>query len=462
MYTTMPEMLDSVHKWNVAVTLAEENRLSVLLRKEHHSARWGVIFPAAIAIKINGENLTTYYALTIVFFTLAFTIFIGFARTILKPTLLIVFAVLLYFEPMMFRASTQLQPMVFALTYLGIALWGSTKFLANHQVRYLLLAALFAFCAYGAKETYLFFAVGLFGFLVWKGNIRAGAWFSIFLLIFFAVETMVFNLISGELVFGRIQHLSGGSHLSQMSGQKPVDLYQFITARWIKLPILDKLFSSVTVVYIAYLIFSRRLGQLHPFALGIILMAVSYSLLVTIIPLQVNPLIPLQPFKVEYLAIAMPLMVFITSLALNEIVSLASPGRNSQVSLAASIIAIVFLVFATTNESPFKYKLKTPLLTTIHPSKEYMFWKYNNINNSLWSGKGICSRRTKTLYLTLNIISNYLNHDNISEYLETSKFGSIRILHVVGMEPEKIKTFSPARNLFRQISKAQCIEIYGK
>jgi len=130
-----------------------------------------------------------------------------------------------------------------------------------------------------------------------------------------AGETWFFNVVSGDLRYGRIEFLSGGKHMLKMMDRDPTTVFSLVTHRWFSLPFYDKTIALVSGVYIIWVITTKRLSSLHTVSAGIILVASSYSLLISIIPSSIDPLIPLQPLKIKYLTPVLPFLVYIAFLA---------------------------------------------------------------------------------------------------------------------------------------------------
>ncbi len=445
-------MHDVRKKWVVADNIAETNDLTQLLSIDHHSSRWALILPTALAIKINGKNLITYFGLVLLLFSFIFVMLLSIAREDVNPKLLGVFAVLLFYEPMFFRASTQLQPFVFGLFYLLTALWAMCRYIERDQYFYIFLSAAMVFLAYGTKESYLFFAAGLGLLLFLKSGFRATLGFCAILLVLFGLETWMFNYLSGDLTFGRIEFLSGGKHQEKMPGRETYGLLGYFTHRWELLTGFNKIVTAIAAGYLVFLVWTKRLGKLHPLTLGIILMAISYAILLTVLPMSINPLIPLQPQKVKYLTPLMPFVIFTVMLAISYGISCLTSSRQGLALVSVNVVAFVFLAYSVIYESPFKYKFKF----TEHPTKAAMLWGYGDLNQSLLDGYGVCEQKFKSLVRIKNTIRNYMNENNIVDQLRVSNMGNVRVLHHISYDVDKLIGFIPHKELNKKISWEQC------
>ena len=451
-YTTLPEMHDARKKWDVANEFVQSGDPNLLLKSEHHSSRWGVMIPTVIALKINGNNLITYYSLCLLMYAVFFSMMLQFARRDIPFELLGVFAVLLFYEPMFFRASVQLQPFVFGMFYLALALWALVRFLDSARPSMLILSALMSFFAYGTKETYLLFVVGLCLLLLWKSGIRHTIYYCLVLLALFALETLIFNTLSGYLTFGRIEFLSESKHMDKMPGREMDGVVDYLTRRWILLPPFDKVVSVIAAGTVVYLVATRNLGKLHPATIGIVLMAVSYSLLVTLFPLSIDPLVPIQPLKVKYLTPLMPLVVFVVVLGVSFAVNRAPRPMRKSLVLSLNLMALVFLAWSVIFESPFKYQFRHKQ----YPAKDALLWKYDELKESLRAGYGVCARKAIPVIKVQNMIRNYMNQDGIIEEIELSRTGQYKILRLRNLDPAKLPGYFHHSDLEHPIKLEDC------
>ena len=471
-YTTLPEMHDSKKKWRVASMIVESGDPTLLLSSDHHSSRWGVMIPTIMALKINGKNLISYYSLTLLFYAVLFSILVLYGRNDLEPGLVLPFAVLLFYEPMFFRASSQIQPFVFGVLYLSLALWAISRYISSKWFGYLVLSSFFAFCAYGTKETYLFFFPGLFLLLLIRTDLKVCIQYGFLLLLFLAVETLVFNYLSGQLVLGRIEYLTSGKHLSKMTQETQLLYQEFDLKQWNLSPLSDKVSelllrrwkllpgSSLVLVIVSwgffiYIAVKGKLHEIGSFSLGIILMLVSYSVFISIVPSSIDPLTPLQPLKEKYLTPIMPYAVFVFALSISYGISLVRAGTRKSIVRGLNLFALVFLVYSVVFESPLTYTFKSQ----VYPEKSAMLWKYNDLNNALLSGHGVCEQKSMMLVKIRNLIRNYMNENNIVDELTVSKLGNTRVLHLEEFNVDDLTGYIPHRNLDQVVTKEACMKM---
>jgi len=471
-YTTLPEMHDSKKKWRIASLIVETNDPKLLLSSDHHSSRWGVMIPTIIALKINGKNLVTYYSLTLFAYAVLFSILLVCARKDLQPGLALPFAVLLFYEPMFFRASTQIQPFVFGVFYLTLALWAISRYINSRWFGYLIISSFLAFCAYGTKETYLFFFPGLFLLLLIRIDLKTCVQYGLLLFTFLAIETLIFNYLSGQLILGRIEFLTSGKHLSKMTQETELLYRDFDVKQWNLLPVPDKISellfrrwkllpqSSLIFViaswgFLAYLVATRKLHEISNFSLGIILLLASYSLLISVIPSSIHHLTPLQPLKEKYLTPIMPFAVYGFVLSMSYGVSLTRTGAKKFLVRGLNILALVFLVYSMVFESPLTYTFKS----RVYPEKSAMLWNYRDLNSALLSGHGVCEQKTMMLLMIRNMIRNYMNENNMVEELTVSKLGNARVLHLDKFTVDDLTGFIPHRNLSQTITREACMRM---
>ncbi len=427
-YTSHPELGgDAKRKWITSVLLSENNDPGVLLDDWHHSARWGVVGPVALVNELKGASLFNYYFTPLIFYAFLFAMIMVFAYQSIPISLIGIFAVLLFYEPMFFRASSQLQPYVFGLTYVVSALWLTNKYLSSDKIGFLVLAAVFAFLAYGAKETYIFFYPGVFLFLWIRKGFVVTMTFGFMLLFLLAGETLFFNAISGELNFGRIQYLSEGKHVDEMQEKYTnISYYKLIATRWQKIPDFNQSISVVSGIYALFLIATGRFFKLNNYVLAIYFVTISYSLSLTFVPLSIDPLMPVQPLFGRYLTPIMPLMVFCFIFSVCDSFRFLSDRAGFNVKLILNTVGIIFLAFCIIKESPFTMKERT----NMYPNKQSFMWRYDDLVEMFESGHGICYRNlftkshttkffTQLLYPPIadnNIEISRLSHQNGNKY----------------------------------------------
>ena len=473
-YTVDPEMHDARKKWIVASELAETNNPQLIVSWDHHSSRWGVVIPAYLAIKAGGQNLITYLGLVLSLFAITFSLLVISAKKDIDSGLLFALSVLLFFEPMFFRASSQLQPFMFGVFYLTVSLWLLCKYLSTTNFVFLSLSAMFAFFAYGAKELYLFFVPGLLLLLFLRSGFKASVYYCVWLFVFLCIETIIFNSLVADLAYGRIEFLRSGKHVSKMTGGTnvasssrflieyynslpyPQKAFEFLFGRWYRLPFINQLLVLVSTVYVAFLVIKGKITNMGNFSLGIIFLTYSYSILLSITPLSVSPLIPLQPLWEKYLTPVMPYFMYIAVLMCWQVISVQRFFSPKKLVMVINGVALVFAIYAVSFGSPWTYKYKQQ----DYPVKDSMIWQYEKLNKALESGAGICAGVSLNLINAKVLLKLYMNEGEILKrlVLEKDSDTGLRVLHLKRFPYQEIQTFIPYTDYTSRMSKQTCID----
>ncbi len=140
---------------------------------DHHTSRFGLVLPTLLTQRFFGSGATTYFIGPVVA-SVTLHVFVYLIGRLLSGPLAGVLSVLflLQFSPMQ-RGSSQILPETFGPAYVAMAYYAAlihvrarTGFWRHVTLG---LAGAFLFFAYGAKESYLYFAPGL-AFLIWFGS----------------------------------------------------------------------------------------------------------------------------------------------------------------------------------------------------------------------------------------------------------------------------------------------------
>jgi hypothetical protein len=458
-YSTAPELGgDAARKWEVSRLLAETGDFRLLISDRHHSARWGINLLLAAMIKINGFTVTSYLLVPLLMYAGIFLMMMSFGRKVLTPASLFALGVFLFYEPMFFRASTNPQPFVFGVFFISAALWFMTKYLEKDKFKYLLASAIFAFLAYGAKESYLFFFPGLFLLLLVKTDVRRCLYYAGLLGIFLLIETLVFNAVSDGLMFGRIEYLKSGHHLISMNKKAVFGGYpilHFLTQRWIETTVFNQVITTVFSLYLGYLLFSRKLLSLDSATLGIFLLTASYIAILTFVPLKIDPLLSIQPLSGKYLTTIMPFTVFCCIYALDQAVRKFDGANSRRWTIGVLAITTGFLIYALVKESPFKYSFHAT-----YPVKDAFLWKQrghiDNLNRSLDDGLGICVKRWRMRKTILYWLDHYMKLGKPGRQIMKSNENKNKILHLDKYELAALQGYIPPRELMKILAMPMC------
>jgi hypothetical protein len=175
-------------------------------------------------------------------------------------------------------------------------------------------------------------------------------------------------------------------------------------------------------------------------------------MLLTLFPLSIDPLVPIQPLKVKYLTPLMPLAIFILVLGISHGVNRANPGNRKSLFIGINILALVFLAWSVVFESPFKYQFRHKQ----YPAKDALLWKYDDLNQALRAGYGVCASKTIPIIKVQNMIRNYMNHDGLIKEIGISVVDDYKVLHVSIFNPENLKGYFHYSNLEKTISAQEC------
>ena len=292
-------------------------------------------------------------------------------------------------------------------------------------------AAFFAFVAYGAKESYLFFYPGLF-LLIWiRAGFKMTVYFGLVLLGMLFVETGIFNFLSNEYTFGRIEYLSGGRHTNEMRLKyEGMPYMELVSGRWLKLPAYDQFFSIIALMSVVYLVAARKLLRLDNASLGIVLVTISYALIVSFVPLSIDPLIPLQIPKVKYLTPLMPLVVYVAFLGIRHAMDFVPAAPARTVVVLVNVAAVAFLTYAVVKESPFTMRNRT----NTYPQKNAFIWRYEEIHKAFITGHGVCVNNYHLRHHTIEFLTKFYyppipKGSMYSHRFDFGEKGKIRVLY---------------------------------
>jgi hypothetical protein len=282
-------------------------------RLDHHTVRWSLNTPTLLVQWLFGSKAAVYYIAPACFGALA-ALFVFLITRFIAGTTTAVFAAFLFsVAPPITKAGSQFLPAIFTIAYV----LGSAYFLLRYsdsnqrQNRWLILAALFLFFAYGTKVPNLFFLPGIVIFLWWRSRpfLQPIIFFLAILLGLYILETISLALYTGDFVWsGRLHYL--GFHMERMTGETHVYALSDIWKRWLLLPAywqwLLLLACGVGLIGLV----KRDSGRNYGIIL-IFLMLLSFSLLTTFAIVELDPLRFAQPLRVRYLTVTIPLALIV-------------------------------------------------------------------------------------------------------------------------------------------------------
>jgi len=274
------------------------------LLNNHHTMRWGANLPGIAIHQIVGDRPSTYQVCTLIAFSLGFVLLTLASFHILNWKMVAPFALAMFMEPMMFRASTQFQPMVFGFVYVAATVLLAAEWCEHGNLRYLFGMMFFAFLPYGAHEAYVYFIPGFLAF-IWLKSGKMEVLFALLVLaMLFCIEVLFFNLVSeSELLLGRISalprtHTPGATY----GGSAYIDYFLM----WTEISWFDQFISICALIPFWYYCIQRRLSSVPPMLILLSSMLTSYHLFNTFLIADFNTFHTSQPPFPKYLAITMP------------------------------------------------------------------------------------------------------------------------------------------------------------
>ena len=210
---------DNVYLWDWARHLAE-GKVGTFVDSSHHLMRWGDWTIPTIFIWLTSDSVLTYFLSTIIPSTAGLLIFTWLAYRYIGFTAALLFAVLCFFDALMFRATFQLLPsgqgmLPVALMAL-MALWLVKQSEINLPAVF--VASGILFWVYGSKETHLAFMPGFLWLIYTRFSFKPVLQIVAIFAALYVLETIAFIIISPTFPWlGRIYSLiNDGQHITIM------------------------------------------------------------------------------------------------------------------------------------------------------------------------------------------------------------------------------------------------------
>ena len=335
---------DSIRRWNYAIHYS--TNLYPFL-ETHQTMRWGINLPGVLAYRLFGPYPSSYYVAPLIFYALSFTMLIVIASKIMRVSLLILLALLIFFEPMNYNSSTQFHPVVFGLCYIVGACIFYNKWAKTQFNKHLALSAFLLFCAYGAKAPYIYFLPGLLLLCLWEFGLRAALKFLGFFFLYFSVEWTIFNFYSEQLLpLGRLSALRFTHNIGGQAKwrTKPSVYLDYITM-WLDVPVVYFALLIASLGLVLYCLRTKRILSAPRSLKCMTLMLGSFivlnmSLIVNFKTFQT----PQGPFS-KYLTILMPLICFVFCGWLQQAIHNIKTGFLSRlIEISIRVFCVVTLV----------------------------------------------------------------------------------------------------------------------
>ncbi len=287
----------------------------------HHNMRWAITFPAVFFIRLFGDGALQYLLLNHLVFALTTAGLYALIRSLTSPLVAALALAVWLINPAVSGLAANLMPEIYSIAYVVAALLALQRAYTTGSRWFFAGAVALMFCAYGAKETNIFFMPGwgLYELMRrrWSNAALIVAVFGALLVVeTLAVDTL---LSARHIVWGRAQAILQAGHLNEMTEDwiyQPIDLF----TRWLFIAPtnLDRLeFYSKALYWLFFIAtgwkawewFRARTalppGKSEAPGADIIpvtwAMGLSFAFCTTFFILKLNPLILGQPLNDRYL-----------------------------------------------------------------------------------------------------------------------------------------------------------------
>lgn len=301
------EHVDAAFKYLAAANIVRGEGWSELLTN-HHTLRWSETVPQVLVTWATGFRYEGLYLLPLLAFAGYGALFWRGLRPALTLSEQIAFLALLFLEPLALKHTGQLLNPPFGVLYSVLAV---TVLAVPGRVGWgrVVLATGFYFCAYGAHSTYLaFFAGGFAWLLLFRRQPLHALGLAAGIAALMALETMVFNLLSGAgETAGRLGALADSGHLRNVQNRFPSVPWHRLLTRWGDLPLFSTVLTAGFLACVTWLAVDRRARRAAPpFVLLCLLTGGAYAVAVTFAVVDLDPIRPIMPLLPDYLAPFMP------------------------------------------------------------------------------------------------------------------------------------------------------------
>lgn len=242
---------DVLYKW---WELRKNSQLNLPLATEpwnHHMMRWSINIPVYFIQNSISKSPAYIYFFPILCSAMSSVFCFLIVQKITQKLMLGVLAGIVFtLLPQNVYAGAQFMPMGPAVLYMLICIYWLLQYLETRKIVFVILAAIFLFCAWGAKVTFIFYFPILLVFLLGEGifadtytkqigysgfsrimsGSRAAVIFFLTVSLLFTIETIVLSNITG-VEGGRIGTLMLGKHSATHAGQvrNEIDLAEYLT-----------------------------------------------------------------------------------------------------------------------------------------------------------------------------------------------------------------------------------------
>ncbi|WP_028973448.1 glycosyltransferase family 39 protein [Spirochaeta cellobiosiphila] len=375
---------DEMHYWEHArnIVLGIKN-----INFIHKSARFSLIIPLAIIIKITSNPLMYYILPILMSFVHLYLIFLIIKNEMSKEAMTFVLLGMILF-PYFIDSYNKVLPDITSITYLLLTFYFYNKGSAKGG-QYFVLMGIFHFLAYLSKITMLYFGPAFFILLLYKNKkIKPALIYSFTLLIFFLIETFLyshFSSFSSRLDVIMSSHLSSNNRnllsFTSFTGlflrYKPQNfyiLYQLIT--W--------------PFFLLFIFLGRKINNLK--LKSIFILIFTYFFFMTFVIESVNPIVPVNTFRSRYFNVALPFIFigygYYFDFFFSKKLTLFSTFQNLSVKiigLFCSVIVISMVLFFSSGLIPRKFDKYSNDLRRLNIYPVFLLSNYYKIINKAYS-----------------------------------------------------------------------------
>ena len=324
---------DEFEKWYEAKRVLYGFEFSHKFGTDHHITRFGIMWPTYIFQFILGPKPAIYHVLmAAVFAGIGLSgYFISKELTSYKPQQ-ILSVTLICLSPLYLKVGSQLLPSPFSVLYMFLTILFLIKLERYPESRrFMLLAVLCFFLAYGSKITNVYFLPAILAYVYFYIEKKQIQVFLLALAICYLGEQWLNFYIFGEFsLFSRIDHMYFHVTAMEVRVYEPYDIFR----RWLQLP---KVYFCVIVLSLVLSIVILVKHRNHAAMVLMASMLLTYALFFTFAITSIAPLKFAEPLRIRYFLILLMLSYLLIPYCLSQ---LFPRQRGISVVVTALIILI--------------------------------------------------------------------------------------------------------------------------
>lgn len=269
----------------------------------HHTARWMMNFPAALAAGLTSPSVATMYFLNIVVFSLYFALALWVWTKLFGPAHALALGLISALNPLNIWLWSNFLPDSWSLlpATLSFALLAAGPPGKKQE----LMSALAMFAAYAVKITNLFFLPGVLLWLAWNRGSRAALRYGAVLVALFAMESSILSIVLNKpLPLGMVE-ATLQNHVLGMMTTYATYTWADAFSRWLPNGSAFIYTKGVIFLFIVFAMLApftaRMRGRISPPVALCLAMGISFVLASTFSVLSIVPFRPVQPLIDRYL-----------------------------------------------------------------------------------------------------------------------------------------------------------------